>query len=58
MSWVERDKGDRRNGKTDLMDAHHDAYHRLCRQLGEPDGQLRWPHAGQCEWTRANGEGR
>ena len=55
MIHIERDKGDRRQT---LMDAHHDAYHRLCSLLGEPDGQLRWPHTGQCEWTRANGEGR
>ncbi len=53
---ISRDKNDRRSAEQIALDASHDLYHRVARKVDphHPDAKLSWPHAGECEWTRAN----
>jgi hypothetical protein len=55
---MKRDHNDRRSVKQVALDVHHDLGHRLQKKVEphRPDAKMSWPHAGECEWTRANGD--
>lgn len=56
---IHRDANDERTIAQLSLDLSHDLYHRVAQKVDKrhPDAKMRWPHSGECEWTRANGHG-
>lgn len=55
---IQRNRNDKRSAKRVALDASHDLYHRVAKRAepDHPDAKMQWTHAGECEWTRVNGE--
>jgi hypothetical protein len=53
-----RDKGDKRTVSEVAMDVTHDLYHRAAKYDGHSDGEKKWTHSDECEFTRANPDAR